>query len=53
MAKYRNHLPQLGGGFYIADGGLETTLIFQEGWELPDFAAFTLFETAQGEAAHG
>lgn len=51
MAKYRNHLPQLGGGFYIADGGLETTLIFQEGWELPDFAAFTLFETAQGEAA--
>ena len=51
MAKYRNHLPQLGGGFYIADGGLETTLIFHERWELPDFAAFILFETQQGEAA--
>jgi S-methylmethionine-dependent homocysteine/selenocysteine methylase len=51
MAKYRNHLPQLDGGFYLADGGLETTLIFQEGWELPDFAAFILFETPQGEAA--
>lgn len=48
--KYRNHLPQLDGGFFLADGGLETTLIFQEGWELPDFAAFTLFETPQGEA---
>ena len=51
MAKYRNHLPQLGGGFYLADGGLETTLIFQEGWELPDFAAFILFQTPKGEAA--
>ena len=51
MAKYRNHLPQLGGGFYIADGGLETTLIFHERWELPDFAAFILLETPQGEAA--
>ena len=51
MATNRNHLPQLGDGFYLADGGLETTLIFQEGWELPDFAAFTLFETPHGEAA--
>ena len=50
MEKYRDHLPQLGGGFYLADGGLETTLIFQEGWELPDFSAFILFETPQGEA---
>ncbi len=50
MAKYRNHLPQLDGGFYLADGGLETTLIFQERCELPDFAAFTLFKTRQGEA---
>lgn len=51
MAKYRNHLPQLDGGFYLADGGLETTLIFQESCEVPDFAAFILFETPQGEAA--
>lgn len=28
MAKYRNNLPHLGGGIFLAAGGLETTLIF-------------------------
>lgn len=51
MAKYRNQLPQLGGGLYLTDGGIETTLIFHEGWQLPDFAAFHLFKTPEGEAA--
>ncbi|TFB45742.1 homocysteine S-methyltransferase family protein [Pseudomonas sp. F01002] len=51
MAKYRNKLPQLGDGLYIADGGIETTLIFHEGLELPDFAAFHLLKTPEGEAA--
>jgi len=51
MAKHRNKLPQLGDGLYITDGGLETTLIFQEGLELPDFAAFHLLKTPEGEAA--
>jgi S-methylmethionine-dependent homocysteine/selenocysteine methylase len=51
MAKYRNALPQLGGEFYLTDGGIETTLIFHEGLELPDFAAFHLLKTAEGEAA--
>ncbi len=51
MAKYRNTLPQLGGGLFLTDGGLETTLIFHEGLELPDFAAFHLLKTPEGEAA--
>ncbi len=44
-------LPQLGGDFYLADGGIETTLIFLERLELPHFAAFDLFKDAHGEAA--
>lgn len=51
MAKYRKQLPQLGGDLYLTDGGIETTLIFHEGLEFPDFAAFHLLQTAQGEAA--
>jgi homocysteine S-methyltransferase len=50
MAKYRNSLPQLAGGIFIADGGLETTLIFHEGVELPYFAAFNLLRTDEGTA---
>jgi homocysteine S-methyltransferase len=41
-------LPQLGGGLYLTDGGLETVLLFQEGIELPEFAAFVLLRTADG-----
>jgi S-methylmethionine-dependent homocysteine/selenocysteine methylase len=51
MARYRSDLPQLGGGLYLTDGGLETALIFHDGWELPDFAAFCLLRTPEGEAA--
>ena len=39
---YRNALPQLDGRLYLTDGGIETTLIFHQGIELPDFAAFDL-----------
>jgi S-methylmethionine-dependent homocysteine/selenocysteine methylase len=42
MSKYRNSLPQLKNELFLTDGGLETTLIFLEGVELPEFAAFTL-----------
>lgn len=48
MSKYRNRLPQLRGGLFAADGGLETTLVFHEGIELPDFAAFTLLGDETG-----
>jgi S-methylmethionine-dependent homocysteine/selenocysteine methylase len=50
MSKYRKSLPQLQGKFFLTDGGIETTLIFHEGLELPDFAAFYLLRTPEGEA---
>jgi S-methylmethionine-dependent homocysteine/selenocysteine methylase len=51
MARYRNVLPQLAGGLFLTDGGIETTLIFNEGMELPDFAAFHLLGRPEGTAA--
>jgi S-methylmethionine-dependent homocysteine/selenocysteine methylase len=48
---YRNALPQLDGRLYLTDGGIETTLIFHQGIELPDFAAFDLLRRPGGEAA--
>jgi len=51
MPQYRNALPQLGGSLFLTDGGIETTLIFHEGMELPDFAAFHLLRTPEGETA--
>jgi S-methylmethionine-dependent homocysteine/selenocysteine methylase len=47
----RPALPQLGGGFFLTDGGIETTLIFHDGLALPDFAAFDLLKRAEGERA--
>ena len=45
-------LPQLAGERpFITDGGLETTLIFHEGLELPDFASFDLLKDAAGVEA--
>lgn len=44
---YRNHLPQL-DTLFITDGGLETTLIFQDGIDLPHFAAFGLLDSQAG-----
>jgi S-methylmethionine-dependent homocysteine/selenocysteine methylase len=51
MARYRNHLPQLSGGLFLTDGGIETTLVFREGLELPYFAAFDLLKHDEGYAA--
>jgi len=51
MAPYRSRLPQLTGDVFLTDGGLETTLIFHDGLELPDFAAFGLVATEDGRAA--
>jgi homocysteine S-methyltransferase len=44
-------LPQSDGGLFLTDGGLETTLIFDRGIDLPLFAAFTLLGDAEGERA--
>lgn len=48
MAKYRHDLPQLKGGDFLSDGGLETTLVFHRGLDLPFFAAFPLLDTKEG-----
>ncbi len=44
-------LPFLDGHRFVTDGGLETTLIFLEGIDLPHFAAFTLLDDATGQRA--
>ncbi len=47
-------LPQLSSAHpFVTDGGLETTLIFVEGIDLPDFASFPLLDSAEGRAALG
>ncbi len=51
MAKYRHHLPQLDGGLYLTDAGIETDLIFNHGIEIPEFAAHTLLADEAGRAA--
>lgn len=48
MTQYRAHLPQLSTDLFLTDGGLETTLIFREGIDLPDFAAFDLLKHSVG-----
>lgn len=50
MSKYRNHLPQLGDDLFLTDGGLETTLVFHDGIDLPHFAAFVLMREEGGIA---
>jgi homocysteine S-methyltransferase len=41
----RERLPELtGDGLFVADGGLETELIFHHGIDLPAFAAFPLLD---------
>lgn len=51
MTRNRAPLPQLEGGLFLTDGGLETTLIFHEGMELPHFAAFDLLREPEGTEA--
>jgi len=51
MMKHRHHLPQLDGGLFLTDGGIETTLIFHEGLDLPAFAAFDLLKDEDGTEA--
>jgi S-methylmethionine-dependent homocysteine/selenocysteine methylase len=48
---YRDHLPQLDADLFLTDGGLETTLIFDDGIDLPDFAAFVLLDDGPGRDA--
>lgn len=51
MAKYRHNLPQMRGGTFLTDGGMETALIFHQGVDLPHFATFPLLATEEGRKA--
>jgi S-methylmethionine-dependent homocysteine/selenocysteine methylase len=48
MSDHRHNLPQMSDTLFITDGGLETTLIFHHGFELPEFAAFDLLTKTNG-----
>ena len=41
----------MNGRLFLTDGGIETTLIYHEGLDLPDFAAFHLLTTSEGRDA--
>jgi S-methylmethionine-dependent homocysteine/selenocysteine methylase len=45
---HRTSLPQLDGDLFLTDGGIETTLIFHHGLDLPEFAAFVLLDDDKG-----
>jgi homocysteine S-methyltransferase len=47
----RERLPQLSDATFITDGGMETTLIFHHGLDLPHFASFVLLDDEEGERA--
>ena len=49
MSLYREALPQLGDQVFVTDGGLETAMVFLEGIDLPEFAAYDLLRTQAGE----
>ena len=52
MAKYRGRLPQLASPtVMLSDSGMETDLIFHEGFDLPLFASFTMLDDATGTDA--
>ncbi len=48
MTRHHEPLPQLANQRFLTDGGLETTLVFAEGVQLPHFAAFDLLRTESG-----
>ena len=48
MARYRESLPQLSGGFFLTDAGLETDIIFNKGVQIREFAAHTLLSQSSG-----
>ncbi len=50
MATYRSNLPQVAGHqLFLADGGMETDLIFNRGVELPVFSSLVMHTIPGGE----
>jgi S-methylmethionine-dependent homocysteine/selenocysteine methylase len=50
MSQYRSRLPLLEDRSFMTDGGLETSLIFHEGVDVPYFASYDLLKTEAGRA---
>ncbi|AYD01882.1 homocysteine S-methyltransferase family protein [Neorhizobium sp. NCHU2750] len=50
MKNDRQSLPHPGEAIFLTDGGLETTLIFHRGLDLPHFASFPLIDDEAGRA---
>lgn len=48
MANNKTTLPHESANLFLIDGGIETTLIFQEGFDIPHFAAFDLLKEEKG-----
>jgi homocysteine S-methyltransferase len=51
LRRTSTRLPQLDGDLFLTDGGIETTLIFHQGLDLPLFAAFVLLDDEEGTEA--
>ena len=49
MKPTKSDLDQLNEAIILTDGGIETTLIFQQGIDLPHFAAFDLLSYEEGK----
>ena len=47
----KTNLPHETSDWFLTDGGLETTLVFHQNWELPHFAAFDLLRSKMGYQA--
>lgn len=48
MTTHTETIAQIDSTTFIMDGGLETTLIFENGYDLPEFAAFPLLDQKEG-----
>jgi homocysteine S-methyltransferase len=51
MVRHRHSLPQASPSVFLTDGGIETTMIYEEELDLPDFAAFHLLRSEAGTEA--
>ncbi|MES2436279.1 MAG: homocysteine S-methyltransferase family protein [Pseudomonadota bacterium] len=50
-SKARHLRSDIGDQIFLTDGGMETVMVFHEGIDLPQFASFTLLDSAEGRAA--
>lgn len=48
MAHCKSNIAEVLKENFITDGGLETTLIFHDGFDLPCLAAFTVLDSVDG-----